>query len=115
MKLRVIRGSTDSGYAKQICDKLQALLTRRGVSEITDIYGVGDSTYLNICVEINIHGHSAALYCIFSEGEPDVNIDPVKLPGDVISVQTLREYIDAANRLSDIWNTVAISFRSCLM
>lgn len=114
MKRRVIRGSTDTRYVKQICDKLKGLLTRRGVSELTDIYGVGDAEYLNICVELNINGHSAALYCIFSDGEPNVNIDSVKPSGDVISVQELRNYIEAASRLADIWTTVAISFRSCL-
>lgn len=115
MKRRVIRASTDSSYADQVCQKLQALLSRRGVSEVSSVYGTGDPTYLNICVEVNIGGYSGAFYCVFADGEPDVNIDPVRPSGDVLSIQTYRDYMAAAGRMTDIYTTVAFSFRSCLL
>lgn len=114
MKRRVIRASTSSQYSDEVCNKLQNWLSKRGASEVTSIYGVGDQEYLNICVEVNISGYRGSLYCIFSEGEPYVTLDPVRPSGDVMDISVFREYISAASRLTEIWTATAIGFRSAL-
>ena len=111
MKRRVIRAFSDERYAVSICNQLRKDLSANGVSEVHDVYGVGDENYLNICVDLMVNGHSAALYCIYDSGEAYVNISPIRTTDAVVSIVTWKGILEAGNRLTEIYEIANQAFQ----